>query len=95
MKSRSHNREKHVEQALRQLAATSYTFTEEAVVPYLWILAAQKRFLENRKAADAQVEAAKAGNKAATQPQSQDNIVTPEKAAVQPTVATGRAAGRP
>lgn len=28
-----------------------YRFSEEAVPPYLWILAAQKRFLENRKAA--------------------------------------------
>jgi len=28
-----------------------YRFSEEAVLPYLWILAAQKRFLETRKAA--------------------------------------------
>lgn len=73
-----------------------YRFAEEAVLPYLWILAAQKRFLENRKTADAQVEAVKVENKAAAaKPQSQDKIVTPEKAAVQPTAATGRAAGRP
>ena len=72
-----------------------YRFAEEAVLPYLWILAAQKRFLETRKAADVQLEAAKAGKKAAEQPQAQDTIATPEKAAAQPTVATGRAAGRP
>ena len=65
------------------------------MLPYLWILAAQKRFLENRKAADVELEAAKAGKKAAEQSQAQDKLATPEKAAAQPTVATGRAAGRP
>lgn len=32
----------------------SYTFTEEAVVPYLWILAAQQRFVEGRKTSSAE-----------------------------------------
>lgn len=60
-----------------------YRFSEEAVLPYLWILAAQKRFLETRKAP------------AAEQKPLADKAV--EKAAEKtvPSAATGRAASRP
>ena len=60
-----------------------YRFSEEAVLPYLWILAAQKRFLETRKAPTAE------------QKPPTDKAVekTAEKTA--PSAATGRAASRP
>jgi Cdc6-like AAA superfamily ATPase len=46
-----------------------YRFSEEAVPPYLWILAAQKRFLENRKAApDAATEKPGAPEKPSDKP---------------------------
>ena len=65
-----------------------YRFSEEAVLPYLWILAAQKRFLENRKTADVRLEVPKAGDKmAAEKPQPQDKTA-------QPAITTGRAAGQ-
>lgn len=78
-----------------------YRFSEESVLPYLWILAAQKRFLENRKAAAPEVQPlatapAKPVDKAAAEkPQTQDKIVAPEKTATQSAVATGRVTGRP
>lgn len=58
-----------------------YRFQEEAVLPYLWILAAQKRFLETRKAPASEGTTEKPADKTAEKP-------------VQP-VATGRAASRP
>lgn len=66
-----------------------YRFAEEAVLPYLWILAAQQRFLENRKAgapADGPVvpttDKAPAADK-------------PAEKATSAAVVTPRAAGRP
>ena len=60
-----------------------YRFSEEAVLPYLWILAAQKRFLEARKAPATEPTPEKlAADKAAEKP-------------VQSAAATGRAASRP
>ena len=60
-----------------------YRFSEEAVLPYLWILAAQKRFLEARKPAAG--EPARVSEKVAEKPV--------EKSAV-PSPSSTRAAGR-
>ncbi len=66
-----------------------YRFSEEAVLPYLWILAAQKRFLETRKAPDAKPAVA------ATAEKPGEKIA--EKAGDKPAAAasTSRAANRP
>ena len=73
-----------------------YRFSEEAVLPYLWILAAQKRFLENRKGAAADKEPAAAekpsADKAAADKAVADKAA--DKAAAAP-VTGARAAGRP
>lgn len=42
-----------------------YRFSEEAVLPYLWILAAQKRFLETRKPPEPKAASEKAADKLA------------------------------
>ena len=68
-----------------------YRFSEEAVLPYLWILAAQQRFLEGRKAASA------ATDKPAV-PTTDKAVAAAEKPtekAAPAAVATPRAAGRP
>ncbi len=73
-----------------------YRFSEEAVLPYLWILAAQKRFLENRKGAASDKEPAVAekpsADKAAADKAVADKAA--DKAAAAP-VTGARAAGRP
>jgi Cdc6-like AAA superfamily ATPase len=69
-----------------------YRFAEEAVLPYLWILAAQKRFLEGRKPAVADKPAVPTTEKAAIVAEK-----PPEKPADKPAqaaIATPRAAGR-
>lgn len=60
-----------------------YRFSEEAVLPYLWILAAQKRFLEARKPAAG--EPARVGEKVAEKPGEKSTVPSPSGA---------RAAGR-
>lgn len=74
-----------------------YRFSEEAVLPYLWILAAQKRFLENRKAAAP--EKAATSEKAVEKPVGEKpgidkSIEKSSEKAPQAAVATGRTAGR-
>ena len=68
-----------------------YRFSEEAVLPYLWILAAQQRFLEGRKAASAATDkpAVPTTDKAAAAAEK------PTEKAGPAAVATPRAAGRP
>jgi Cdc6-like AAA superfamily ATPase len=72
-----------------------YRFSEDSVLPYLWILAAQKRFLESRKTAT-QEKAAIADKTAAApgKPDAPDKPAEQDKQAAQPAVAATRAAGR-
>ena len=66
-----------------------YRFAEEAVLPYLWILAAQQRFLENRKAgAQADKPVVPTTDKAPAADK-------PAEKATSAAVVTPRAAGRP
>ena len=70
----------------------AYRFSEEAVLPYLWILAAQKRFLENRKTATSEKPAEKPV--AAAKPATDKASDKPVEKSAPAAVANGRAAGR-
>lgn len=70
----------------------AYRFSEEAVLPYLWILAAQKRFLENRKAASPDKPAEKP---AAAKPVAEKIAEKPAEKSAPAAIANSRAAGRP
>jgi Cdc6-like AAA superfamily ATPase len=70
-----------------------YRFSEDSVLPYLWILAAQKRFLESRKTA-AQDKATTAEKPSAPEKPAAAKAADQEKSATQPPVAATRAASR-
>lgn len=67
-----------------------YRFAEESVLPYLWILAAQKRFLENRKAPPPEKPADTAVDKIAVQAPA----TALDKTTARPSGASSRAADR-
>lgn len=73
-----------------------YRFSEESVLPYLWILAAQKRFLESRKPAPAPVAEKPPAEKVADKAADKVAEKTSDKAAAkdEPAAPAPRAAAR-